>query len=102
MDEKSSVLFVFFLDDRILAFPLDVVIQALFSVEVTPLPAAPDIVAGVINYHGEIVTVVDLRVRFGSRRQEILTSDWFILIRTKKRVLVVVASGVTGVLKPSG
>ena len=82
--------------------PLDVVIHVLFSVEVTLLPSVPDIVAGVINYHGEIVPVVDLRVRFGSHRQEILTSDRFILIRTDKRVLIVVASGVTGVLKPSG
>ena len=64
MDEKSSALFVFFLDDRVLAFPLDVVIHVLFSVEVTLLPSVPDIVAGVINYHGEIVPVVDLRVRF--------------------------------------
>jgi purine-binding chemotaxis protein CheW len=98
----AEPLFGFSLDDRMLALPLGVVVRALFSVEVTPLPSAPEIVSGVISYHGTIVPVVDLRVRFGAPRQEISPSDMFILIRTPKRVLAVIASSVTGVLKPSG
>jgi purine-binding chemotaxis protein CheW len=96
----TESLFGFSLDDRVLAFPLGIVVRALFSVEVTPLPASPEIVTGVISYHGTVVPVVDLRARFGVPRQEILPSDRFILIRTKKRLLVVVASGVSGVIKP--
>jgi purine-binding chemotaxis protein CheW len=95
----SPPLFGFTLDDRMLALPLKVVIRALFSVEVTPLPSAPEIVAGVVSYHGTIIPVVDLRVRFGASRQEIDPSDRFIIIRTKKRMLAIVASGVTGVLE---
>jgi purine-binding chemotaxis protein CheW len=98
----AAPLFGFSIDDRTLALPLGVVVRALFSVEVTPLPSAPEIVAGVISYHGTIVPVVDLRVRFGVPRQEINLSDMFILIHTPKRMLAVIASGVTGVLKPSG
>lgn len=98
----ATPLFGFSLDDRMLALPLEAVVRAFFSVEVTPLPAAPAIVAGVINYHGTIVPVVDLRVRFGESRQEIDPADRFILIRTPKRVLALVASGVTGVLAPVG
>jgi purine-binding chemotaxis protein CheW len=98
----EAPLFGFSLDDRMLALPLSVVARTLFSVEVTALPSAPAIVAGVINYHGTIVPVVDLRVRFGAPRQEINLSDMFILIHTPKRMLAVIASSVTGVLKPSG
>jgi purine-binding chemotaxis protein CheW len=98
----AAPLFGFSLDNRMVALPLGVIIRALFSVEVTPLPSAPEIVAGVISYHGMIVPVVDIRVRFGAPRQEILLSDRFVLIRTPKRMLAVVASSVTGILKPLG
>ena len=98
----ETPLFGFSLNDRMLAFPLAVVVRALFSVEVTTLPSAPGIVAGVINYHGTIIPVVDLRVRFNVTREEILPSDRFILIRTPKRMLAVIASKVTGILKPPG
>lgn len=98
--EPAAPLFGFSLDDRVLALPLAVVVRALFSVEVTPLPSAPAIVLGAISYHGKIVPVVDLRVRFGAPRQEIDPLDRFILIRTPKRMLAVVASAVTGVMNP--
>jgi len=95
-------LFGFSLDDRMLALPLEVVERVLFAVEVTSLPSTPEIVAGVFSYHGVIVPLVDIRVRFGLSRKEILPSDRFILIHTPKRILAVVASSITGVLKHSG
>jgi purine-binding chemotaxis protein CheW len=101
MDEAAPV-FCFSLDDRMFALPLEVVVRALFAVEVTSLPSAPAIVAGIFNYHGMIVPLVDIRIRFGLPPQEILPSDRFILIHTPKRILAVVASHVTGILKPSG
>ena len=99
---EAAPLFGFALDDRMLALPLEVVVRALFAVEVTSLPSAPAIVAGIFSYHGMIVPLVDIRVRFGLPPKEILPSDRFILIRTPKRILAVVASHVTGILKPSG
>jgi purine-binding chemotaxis protein CheW len=99
--EGTEPLLVFFLDGRELAFPLAVVLRAFFSVEVTQIPSSPDIIIGVINYHGTIIPVVDLRIRFSVSKREILPSDRFILIRTKRRRLVVVASEVYGVLRPS-
>jgi purine-binding chemotaxis protein CheW len=95
---SAESLFSFSLDDRTIALPLGVVIRVLFSVEVTPLPASPEIVTGLISYHGTIIPVVDIRVRFGVPRQEILPSDRFILIHTRKRMLAIVASGVSGIL----
>jgi chemotaxis signal transduction protein len=98
---ERTLLFGFSLDERLLALPLGVVQRAFFSVEVTLLPGASEIIAGVINYHGTVLPVVDIRVRFGSPKKEILPSDRFVLIRTPKRMLVVIASDVTGVMKPS-
>ena len=99
---EASQLFGFSLDDRTLAIPLTMVLRVFLSVQVTPLPASPDIIIGVISYHGTIVPVVDLRVRFNAPPKEIILSDRFILIQTKNRLLAIVASEVSGVLKYSG
>ena len=40
-------------------------IEILRIVAVTALPDAPDFVAGIINLRGEIVPIIDLRLRFG-------------------------------------
>src|SRR5688500_459222 len=34
-------------------------------VEIAPLPGAPDVALGIINVHGELVPVFDVRRRFG-------------------------------------
>ncbi len=45
------------------ALPLDVVQEITKSVEPTPVPRSSDVLAGVINLRGDIVTVIDLAKR---------------------------------------
>lgn len=40
-----------------------------FSGQITPVPNCPDWVLGVINLRGEVVPVIDYRVKFSSRAQ---------------------------------
>jgi len=44
---------------------LDSVVDVLPAVATLPLPGSPDIVHGVIDLHGELVPVLDLRSRLG-------------------------------------
>ena len=55
----------FTIDGRIAALPIDSVREILREPLVTPVPLAPEGVAGVINVRGTIVTAVDLRHRLG-------------------------------------
>ena len=48
---------------------------------ISRLPSAPGVVEGIINFHGEIVPVVDLRARFGLPRKPLALNDRFIIMR---------------------
>jgi purine-binding chemotaxis protein CheW len=81
------------------ALPLTSVARVLRSVEVTPLPHAPDVILGVINLHGHIVPVADIRRRFRLQLRAITVDDKFIIGLTATRKLAVVADEVHGMFE---
>ena len=89
----------FRLDDRQYALPLPVVERAIRAVEVTPLPNAPPVVLGVINVHGQVIPVLNVRRRFQLPERAIEPSDWFLLARTARRRAVLVVDASDGVLE---
>jgi purine-binding chemotaxis protein CheW len=67
------------------ALPLGPVAQVLRFENVTPVPMAPGFVEGILNLGGEVVPVINLRLRFGLQRVE---------PSRRSRVLVVERDGV--------
>lgn len=94
-DSRRQV--VFTLDDGRYALPLPAVDRIIRAVEVTPLPKAPQIVLGVVNVHGRVIPVVNIRQRFRLPEREIDPSDQFIIARTAKRIVALVVDAVAGV-----
>lgn len=91
---------VFFsLDEPRYALHLNAVIRVIQSVEITPLPKAPDIIKGVINLSGEPVPVVDIRKLFQLPPKQIGLDQQFIVAQTKKRKIAIVVDQVTGVAR---
>jgi purine-binding chemotaxis protein CheW len=80
-------LLVFALDEQRFALPLEVVDRVVRAVEIVPLPGAPLMVSGVINVHGEILPVINLRVRCGLPDREIDLDDQFIIAHTPSRTV---------------
>jgi purine-binding chemotaxis protein CheW len=66
-------------------------------VEITPLPKAPQVVSGVINFHGQIIPVIDIRKLFRLPQRDIHLEDQFIIARTSQRLVVLVVDSVNGV-----
>lgn len=64
--------------------PIALVHEIVRMPEITAVPDSPDYVEGVINLRGKIISVIDLRKRFGEK--EIVTSK-------KNRILVTEADG---------
>ena len=93
-----QTLVVFSLEGGRYALSLSAVQGAVRAVEDTPLPKAPAIVLGVINVHGQIVPVLNIRRRFGLPEREIALSDHFLLARTSRRPVALAVDNVTGVL----
>lgn len=94
-------LVVFALDEQRYALDLSVVQRIIRAVEVTTLPKAPDIILGVINVHGAIVPVVNMRRRFRIPERELLLADQIIIARTTRRVVALVADSVVGLVEMS-
>ena len=92
-----SRLVVFILDQRRYGVPLGNVERIVQVVEVVPVPQAPSVVLGVINVHGLIVPVFNLRERLGLPAHEMQISDQFIIARTQSRTVALLADEVTGV-----
>jgi len=90
---------VFSLDEPRYALDLFAVERVIRAVEITPLPKAPEIVLGVINVIGQVVPVVDVRKRFSLPGREMGLSDRFIIARTSRRLVALVADDVIGVQK---
>src|ERR1035437_3057097 len=95
VDKQKIVLFC--LEEPRYALYLSVVERVVRAVEITPLPKAPEIVLGVINFHGEIIPVIDIRRLFRLPPREINIEDRFIIARTSKRFVVLVVDTVDGV-----
>jgi len=91
-------LVVIVLDEQRYALRLAAVERIARMVEITPLPAAPSAVSGMVNVQGRILPVYDLRQRFGLPQREIALTDQFIIARTARRPVALVADAVTEVV----
>jgi len=95
IDKQKIVLFS--LEEPRYALYLSEVVKAERAVEITPLPKAPQVVSGVINYHGEIIPVIDIRKLFRLPQRDIHIEDQFIIAQTSQRLVVLVVDSVNGV-----
>jgi purine-binding chemotaxis protein CheW len=95
---QVNQLLVFLLDHQRYALHLAAVERVVRAVEVTPLPRAPRIVHGVIDLHGRIIPVIDVRRRFGLPAREIDFNDRFVIARTPRRRVALAVDAVDGVV----
>jgi purine-binding chemotaxis protein CheW len=86
-------------DGQSYALPLAAVERVLRMVEVTPLPGAPDAVAGIVNIHGELIPTVSIRARLGLAPQPLRAADSLVVARARTRRLAIIAESVLGVVE---
>lgn len=96
---QSQQLVDFALDDQHYAVSLAAVERIVLVVEAAPLPKAPEIVLGVINFAGRVIPVVDMRRRFRLPAKETGLYDHLIIARTSKREIAFIADAVSGVIE---
>lgn len=90
-------LVVFALDTQKFALHLSSVERVVPIVEITHLPKAPDIVAGIINVQGRIIPVVNIRKRFQLPMKEMDLTDKLIISQTPKITTAIIVDAVYGV-----
>jgi purine-binding chemotaxis protein CheW len=94
----SDAWVIFQIDELQLAIDLPSVKRVVRAVEIAPLPEAPRGVRGVINLHGNIIPVFDLRLRFGLPAREVRASDHLVIARTRRRTVALLVDSVAGVI----
>jgi len=92
-------LVAFILGQQQYALPLTTVQRVVRMAEVTPLPKAPEIVLGVIDFQGTIIPVMSMRKRFGLSEPETSLSDQLVVADTATRRVALVVNSVTGVVE---
>ena len=98
--QKSLVGFI--VGDIAYAVPIASVREIVNPVPLAELPHAPAAVAGVADHRGEIVPIIDLRVRFGlSPFSDVRKSKW-ILIEVEGRGVGLAVDRVTEVFGKTG
>ncbi len=88
---------VFTLDVQRYALNLAAVERVVRAVEFVNLPNAPAIVLGVINVHGRIIPLFDVRSRFGLPIRGLALTDQIIIALSGRRSVALVADSVQGV-----
>lgn len=94
-------LLVFTLDEQRYALHLSAVERIVRSLEITPLPKAPEIVLGAVNIQGKVFPAFNIRKRFNLPEREISLNDHLILAHTSRRPVALVADEVSGVIDRS-
>lgn len=95
--EQVYPLLGFALGDQRYALPVPSVERVVRAVAITSLPGAPEIVSGIVDLRGRVVPVLDIRCRFHLPPREIALSDQFIVARTSKRAVAIIADSVAPV-----
>lgn len=95
--EKMPYL-IFSIDDKKLAIELELIEQVYSAVEVTPLVGAPDTILGLINVHGAIIVVLNVRKKLGLRERSIELSDQILVANLNDRQLALLVDEVVEVL----
>ncbi len=91
----------FRIDEVRLALPLNCIERVIRAVAVTQVPNAPQVFHGLIDYHGEILPVINLRYRLNLTDKMISAEQVYIIAKTSQRRLAIVADETEGVISTS-
>lgn len=99
-DAPTTVL-VAEVDGHRCGLPVETVVELHRMVASVPLPEAPAVIDGVIDVHGTVVAVLDLRTRFGLSRRSASPSDHLVLVRLEDRTVALRVDRVLNVVTVS-
>jgi len=93
---------LFTVDGQMYALQLAEVERVVRAVQVMPLPETPAHIAGVVNVHGRVLPVVDLRARFGGEPSPMTLDNQFVIAKAGRLSLIVIADQALGTREAVG
>lgn len=93
---NSLMLVEFSLFPETYAIEAEFVKEVLTLKDITPIPGTPDFVMGVINFRGEIISVVNLKNLFGLKEKGLTEMNKVLLLRNEQMAFGLVADAIMG------
>src|SRR5579884_1674315 len=81
--------------------PIDLVHEIVRVPEITSVPDAPEYVEGVINLRGKIISVIDLRKRFGEKTIERTRKNRILVAEIERKMVGLIVDAASEVLRIS-
>ena len=79
--------------------PISLVHEIVRVPEITAVPEAPDYVEGVINLRGKIISIIDLRKRFGERQISPGKKNRILVVEVDSKMVGLIVDAASEVLK---
>ena len=95
-DNRQCV--TFRLDEEIYGINVMLVQEVLRITDIAPVPGAPNYVIGIINLRGNVVTVIDTRMRFGLPPKEMDDATRIVIIEAENQTVGIVVDSVSEVV----
>lgn len=92
----------FRLEEEVYGINVMLVQEVLRVTEIAPVPGAPSYVIGIINLRGNVVTVIDTRMRFGLGAKEMDDATRIVIIETAHQTVGIVVDSVAEVVDVYG
>lgn len=93
VQEETARFLTFTSDNLVFGVGTDNVIEIITNYMIRPLPMVPDYIRGVINLRGQIIPVMDMRLRLGKPFMEYTSSTCIIILEIDSiRIGIVVDS----------
>lgn len=97
-NDKTIQWVTFRLADELYGINVMQVQEVLRVSEIAPVPGAPHYVLGIINLRGNVVTVIDTRIRLGLVTTEVTDSTRIVIIETARHVVGILVDCVAEVV----
>ncbi len=88
----------FRLDAEVYGINVMLVQEVLRITDIAPVPGAPSYVVGIINLRGNVVTVIDTRMRFGLPPKETDDATRIVIIETEHQTVGIIVDSVSEVV----
>lgn len=89
---------IFYLDEKTYAINLEKVVKVYQIVNITPIPKGPEYLLGLINVHGQITPVVNLRYLLELKKRPLNLTDQLIIVKTEQMELAFVVDRVSDII----
>ena len=100
MTDHLEQILTFVVDNQRFAILLSTVERVIQAVAVTRLTHSPSFIEGAIDYHGEVIAVLNMRKRLGFPFQELKVTDQFIIAHSTIRKMALIVDQVENIVQP--